>query len=122
VNRWYAVGALVVVGLAVFAAGVAFANAPVGNSAAFVRAAYCSVAGDTNEDGTPLQPGTFLDLTIGAPAVDGHYAGAVFANFIAGVGLTCSAPPGGYVRQGFADGGGVPASGPYPYYVKAAAS
>lgn len=107
------------VGLAVFAAGVRFANAHAGNSAAFVRAGYCSAPGDTDETGAPLQPGTFLDLTVGAPAVDGHYTGAVPANFVAGVGLTCSAPPAGYVRDGFADGGGTPGSGIYPYYAKA---
>jgi hypothetical protein len=118
-HGYVAAGALVVIGLTVFAAAAAFANVHAGNSAGFVRAGYCSVSGDTAEDGTPLQPGTFLDLTVGAPSVDGHYAGAVPANFVAGVGLTCSAPPVGYVRRGFADGGGRPGGGMYPYYVEA---
>lgn len=120
-KRWYAVGLLVVAGLATFVAGVAFANVQAGNSGAFVRAGYCSVAGDTDDNGAPLQPGTFLDLTLGAPSVDGHYTGATPADFIEGVGLACSVP-GGYVRDGFADGGGQPGSGMYPYYAKAPGS
>ena len=59
-----------------------------------------------------------LDLIVGAPSVDGHYAGAGPASFIEGVGLTCSAPPSGYVRDGFADTSGRP-GGVYPYYAKA---
>lgn len=44
------------------------------------------------------------------------------ANFIEGTGLTCSPPPAGYVRKGFADRSlGVPA-GTYPYYAPGAAS
>jgi hypothetical protein len=109
---------LVVGGLALFVAAFAFANRHAGNSAAFVRAGYCSAPGDTAGDGSPLQPGTFLDLTVGAPAVDGHYVGAVPANFVAGVGLTCESPPAGYVRAGVADGGGRQGAGIYPYYAK----
>jgi hypothetical protein len=41
------------------------------------------------------------------------------ANFIRGTGITCSAPPAGYVRRGFADPSlGVPAK-TYPYYAPA---
>jgi hypothetical protein len=101
-----------------FATAVAFANVRAGNSAAFVRAGYCSVSGNSAQDGTPLQPGTFLDLTVGAPAVDGHYAGALPASFVAGVGLTCGGPPAGYVQDGFVDGSGQ-RGGNYPYYAKA---
>jgi len=121
-SRLWAAGALVVAGLLTFAAAVAFANVSAGNSSAFVRAGYCSVAGDTAQDGTPIQPGTFLDLTVGAPSVDGHYAGAVPANFVAGVGLTCAGPPPGYVRDGFADGAGRRGFGMYPYYAEASGS
>jgi hypothetical protein len=120
-NRLWAAGALTVAGLAVFATAVAVENVGAGNSAAFVRAGYCSVPGDTADDGTPLPPGTFLNLTVGAPALDGHYAGAVPANYVAGIGLTCGGPPGGYVRDGFVDGGGRP-GGIYPYYDKATGS
>ncbi len=116
-RRLWAAGVLVVVGLGVFSAAVALANVSAGNSAGFVRAGYCSVAGNT-ENGASLAPGTFLDLTVGTPAVDGHYAGAVPANFVAGVGLTCGGPPAGYARDGFVDGGGHP-GGIYPYYAKA---
>lgn len=104
-----------------FATAVALANVQAGNSGAFVRAGYCSVPGNTADDGSPLPPGTFLDLTLGAPALDGHYAGASPANFVAGVGLGCSGPPAGYVREGFVDAGGHP-GGIYPYYAKAKSS
>jgi hypothetical protein len=117
-RRLRAAGVLVVLGLGVFGAGVAFANVHAGNSRAFVRAGYCSVSGNTSETGAPLQPGTFLDLVVGAPSVDGHYAGAVPATFVEGVGLSCGTPPAGYVRDGFVDGGGHP-GGIYPYYAKA---
>lgn len=56
------------------------------------REGYCSVAGNTWPDGTPITPGTYLDLEIGQPDVDYHYAGAIPAKDIAGVGSTCTAP------------------------------
>ncbi|HVW90949.1 MAG TPA: hypothetical protein VHC01_15940 [Gaiellaceae bacterium] len=118
-QKSFLAGGLILAGIATFTTTVLLGNVHAGNSAAFVRAGYCSVAGDTGDDGTPLQPGTFLDLTLGAPAVDGHYAGAVPANFVAGVGLTCSTPPSGDARRGFADGGGHPGAGIYPYYAPA---
>lgn len=117
-RRLRAAGVLVALGVGAFAVGVTFANVHTGNSAAFVRAGYCSVPGDTDETGAPLQPGTFLDLTVGAPSVDGHYTGAVPANFVEGAGLSCGTPPDGYVRDGLVDGGGRP-GGVYPYYAKA---
>ena len=116
-RRLVVAGVLVAAGLAAFAAAVTFANVAAGNSAAFVRAGYCSVPGNT-ENGAPLPQGTFLDLTVGAPSVDGHYFGAVPANFVAGVGLTCGPPPPGYVPDGLVDVSGNP-GGMYPYYVKA---
>jgi len=106
---WKTVLVLVVGGLSVFLLAVLLANAHAGRSHEFARAGYCSVAGDTAIDGSPLGLGTFLDLLVGEPAKDGHYTGAVAANFVKGVGLTCTSPPAGYVRRGFA--------GMYPYYV-----
>jgi len=58
------------------------------------REAYCSVAGDTNPfTGTPIAPGTFLNLLAGQAATDMHYTGAVPAWWVQGVGLTCSLTP-----------------------------
>jgi hypothetical protein len=57
------------------------------------REAYCSVAGNTWQDGTPIVPGTFLNLAAGQPATDKHYTGAVPAFWVEGVGLTCSLTP-----------------------------
>jgi hypothetical protein len=41
--------------------------------------------------------GEFVNLALGQPKVDLTYEGAVLANYVAGVGLTCKAPPAGYV-------------------------
>ena len=58
------------------------------------REAYCSVTGNTNPfSGTPIAPGTFLDLLAGQAATDKHYTGAVPAWYVQGVGLTCSLTP-----------------------------
>ena len=57
------------------------------------RVAYCSVAGNTTPDGTPIPPGTFLNLLAGQPATDAHYTGATPAFWVEGVGLTCSLNP-----------------------------
>ncbi len=57
------------------------------------RIAYCSVAGNTMPDGTPLVPGTFLNLLAGQPDTDAHYTGATTAFWVEGVGLTCSLTP-----------------------------
>jgi hypothetical protein len=73
------------------------------------RAGYCSVAGDTWPDGSAIVPGTFLDLVSGQVSDDGHYAGAVPANYLEGVGITCDALPATYARSGWMDGF-------YPYY------
>jgi hypothetical protein len=82
------------------------------------RAGYCSVAGNTFPDGTPIPPGTFLNLEVGQPDRDPYYKGATPANFIEGVGITCDPPPEGYVRDGFAtDAMHVP-GGIYPYWRK----
>ena len=67
-----------------------------------VRGAYCTVAGNTTDDGSPLVPGTFVNLDEGQALTDPHYLGASAANFIQGVGLTCAPPPAGYARHGYA--------------------
>jgi hypothetical protein len=60
--------------------------------------------------------GVFIELSPNQPALDPRYKNAVPANYIAGQGITCSAPPPGYVRDGFATADlGVP-PGIYPYY------
>jgi hypothetical protein len=110
---------LVVAGLSVFLVTVWLDNVHPGGSRQFARAGYCSVAGDTGVDGSPLAPGTFLDLVVGEPAKDGHYTGAVPANFVQGVGLTCGSPPAGYVRRGFAADAEHIGTGIYPYYAPA---
>ena len=71
------------------------------------RAGYCSAVGDTNPfTGEAYAPGTFLDLVYGQPSTDPHWANATLANYVAGTGLTCDAPPPGYVLSG--------TNGPYP--------
>jgi hypothetical protein len=58
----------------------------------------------------------FIQLDYDQPALDPRYKGAVYANFVAGKGLTCAPPPPGYKRRGLAPLGlGVP-PGIYPYY------
>jgi hypothetical protein len=80
------------------------------------RIAYCSVAGNTWPDGTPIAPGTFLNLEAGQPSSEPGYAGAVPANYVAGTGLTCAAPPAGDTLQGTAGAAQHVAEGVYPYY------
>jgi len=118
-TAWGVVAGLVVVGLAIFVLAVSLDNVHAGGAGQFARAGYCSVAGDTAVDGSALAPGTFLDLLIGEPAQNGHYTGAVPANFVQGLGLTCNGPPAGYVRRGFAADAKHIGSGIYPYYVPA---
>jgi hypothetical protein len=81
------------------------------------RVGYCAVAGNTYPDGTPIPPGTFINLLEGQPDYDPNYKGATIANYIEGMGITCDPPPAGYVRKGFADSDDVPA-GLYPFYGK----
>jgi hypothetical protein len=110
---------LVAAGLSVFVPAVLLANARASASHQFARAGYCSVTGDTAVDGSPLAPGTFLDLVVGEPAKDGHYTGAIPAIFVKGVGLTCGSPPAGFVRRGFAADAQHIGTGIYPYYAPA---
>ena len=110
---------LVVTGLAVFLLVFLFDDVQVNGSSQFARAGYCSVVGNTAFDGSPLQPGTFLDLIVGEPAKNGHYTGAAPAIFVKDTGLTCGTPPAGYVRHGFAADAQHIGSGIYPYYIPA---
>ncbi len=116
-TMWVAVAALVTVGLSVFLITVSLVDVQAGGSDHTARAGYCSVPGNTNVDGSALQPGTYLDLIVGEPTRNGRYSGAVPANFIHGIGLTCSAPPPGYVRRGLATVAQNVRAGIYPYYV-----
>lgn len=113
---WLLVAALVTAGLLVFGVAVSRTGFIINSAQQFARVGYCSVPGNLAADGTPLQPGTFLDLIIGEPESNGHYSGAASANFVEGMGLTCSSPPSGYVRDGFAGEANQVTAGIYPYY------
>jgi hypothetical protein len=84
---------------------------------------YCSVTGNTTPAGLPIVPGTFLNLVLGQPLVDAHYAGATPALYVEGVGITCDPPPVGFSFDGAARVDGLGLTGPgdghiYPYYTK----
>jgi uncharacterized surface protein with fasciclin (FAS1) repeats len=82
------------------------------------RAGYCSVAGNTTPTGTPIPAGRFLELLVGQPGWDYHYAGAAPARYIEDMGITCKAPPAGYTLDGTApESLGVP-DGLYPFWAK----
>jgi hypothetical protein len=53
------------------------------------RYGYCSVVGNTWQDGSPISPGTFLNLLGGQPDTDSHYTGATPAFWVEGLGITC---------------------------------
>jgi hypothetical protein len=96
----------------------AFATYMIGaSSPSQARAGYCSVAGNTWQDGSAISPGTFLNLADGQPAA-GHYKGATSAYYLEGLGISCRVPA-GYVATdesvGFY-GHGDP--GLYPYFRK----
>jgi hypothetical protein len=113
---WLLVAALVTAGLLVFGLAVSRVGFTINSAQQFARAGYCSVPGNLSSDGTPLVPGTFLDLTVSAAESSSNYSGAVPANFVEGVGLTCAAPQKGYVRDGFAGAVNQVTPGIYPYY------
>ena len=79
-------------------------------------AGYCSAAGNTWADGTPITPGTFLYLIYQQPATDSHYTGATPAIYVKGTGITCDPPPAGYTQQGYAGNDLSVPDGLYPYY------
>lgn len=64
------------------------------------RAGYCSVAGNTYPDGTPIPVGTFLDLELRQVTSDSNYEGAVPAIYVEGMGITCDPPPAGFSFDG----------------------
>lgn len=75
---------------------------------------YCAVTGNTTPAGEPIAAGTFLNLGLGQPGWDYHYAGATPAVFVEGKGITCDVPAG--AAEGTAQESlGVP-GGFYPYY------
>lgn len=113
---WVPVFSLVAGGSLAFALAVSLSHVEISGADAFVRAGYCSVSGNTNPDGVELAPGTFLDLVIGEPGRNARLVGAEPANFVQGVGLTCSEPPAGYVRRGFASSADNVRPGIYPYF------
>jgi hypothetical protein len=80
------------------------------------RGAYCTVAGNSSDDGIPLFPGTFVNLDDGQINSDAHYTGATPAIFVEGVGLTCAPPPAGYTLQGLATAAMNVDANTYPYY------
>ena len=108
-----------VVGIAVFVLSVRVADFQINGAAEFGQAGYCSAPGNTNADGSVIPPGTFLNLIVGMPDRDARLAGAVPANYIEGVGLSCSGPPSGYVRRGLATDAQNVRAGIYPYYAPA---
>jgi hypothetical protein len=81
------------------------------------RLGYCSVVGNTDGlTGMALVPGTFVNLGAGQPESDPHFTGAMPANYLAGLGISCDVtagftPTGTTVGYG---GGGDP--GVYPFY------
>jgi hypothetical protein len=60
--------------------------------------------------------GQFLNLAEDQPEWDRRFRDATVANYIAGPGITCSPPPAGYVRHGFATAAVGARPGTYPYY------
>jgi hypothetical protein len=57
------------------------------------RYIYCAVAGNTWPDGTPIAPGTALNLPADQAASDPHYKGATIGFWVPGEGATCSLTP-----------------------------
>lgn len=80
------------------------------------HAGYCSAAGNSWPDGTPITPGTFLYLIYQQPETDVHYKGATPAIYVKGIGITCDPPPAGYTQQGYAGEELSVPDGLYPYY------
>jgi uncharacterized surface protein with fasciclin (FAS1) repeats len=83
------------------------------------RVGYCAVAGNTLPSGAPVKPGRFLNLRDGQPEADFHFAGAVIANYLEGVGVTCMTPSSGFKQEGVAPATKHVPAGVYPYWAKA---
>jgi hypothetical protein len=88
-------------------------SAPLGGGG---RAGYCSVAGNTWGDGTPIPVGSFLDLRTNQPDTDTHYAGARTPLYLEGAGLSCAAPRGYHATGDSVGYGGLGSPGPFAYY------
>ena len=77
------------------------------------RGGYCSIAGNTWQDGTAILAGTFLNLADGQPAA-GDYKGATSSYYLEGLGISCVVPA-GYAPTGESVGYyGHGDPGPYP--------
>jgi hypothetical protein len=92
---------------------IAVSSAPLGRA----RAGYCSVAGNTWQDGTAILAGTFLNLADGQPAA-GHYQGATSAYYLEGLGISCRVPAGFAATDESVGFYGHGDPGLYPYYRK----
>jgi hypothetical protein len=88
-------------------------------TAASPRGGYCSAPGNTNPmTGKVFAPGSFLDLTEGQADSDPHYKGAMPANYLEGVGITCDTRS-GFTKTGQKVGyGGLGDPGSYDYFKK----
>lgn len=81
------------------------------------RSGYCSVAGNTWQDGSAIRAGTFLNLVDGQ-STTGRYKGAIVASYLEGLGISCDVPA-GYASSGESVGFyGHGDPGLYPYYRK----
>lgn len=80
--------------------------------------AYCTVPGNTWPDGSAIRVNTFVTLLFGQVDSDPHYKGAVVANYVKGMGLTCDQVPIGYTLQGTTNVENAPETHAdiYPYY------
>jgi hypothetical protein len=63
--------------------------APPAAATTHAHAGYCSAAGNTWSDGTPIPTGTFLNLDDGQTESDPHYTGATPAFYYQGHGISC---------------------------------
>ena len=82
------------------------------------RAGYCAVQGNTSLDGTPIVPGTFVDLVARQPDTDPHFKGARPAYYYDGVGISCDLLPGFAPTGELVGYGGHGDPGGYAYMAK----
>jgi hypothetical protein len=57
------------------------------------RYVYCAASGNTDANGNPLGVGQTLNLKLGEPVTNPHYAGATLGFWVEGIGLTCQLTP-----------------------------
>ena len=79
------------------------------------RGGYCSVKGNTWPNGTPLDPGTFLDLGTEQPNTDANFTGATPAFYYEGVGISCDRLSGYHATGELVGYGGHGDAGNYIY-------